>query len=103
MVKVGTDEHGNVDLDDLRAKADEDVACLMLTNPSTLGLFEPGIEEIERIVHGVGATLYYDGANLNAIMGISPPRATWASTSCTSTCTSRSPSPTAAAARAPAR
>jgi glycine dehydrogenase subunit 2 len=45
----------------------------MLTNPSTLGLFEPGIEEIARIVHGVGATLYYDGANLNAIMGISRP------------------------------
>ncbi len=73
VVKVGTDEHGNVDLDDLRAKADDDVACLMLTNPSTLGLFEPGIEEIERIVHGVGATLYYDGANLNAIMGICRP------------------------------
>src|SRR5690348_9136598 len=73
VVKVGTDDHGNVDLDDLRAKADEQVACLMLTNPSTLGLFEPGIEEIERIVHGVGATLYYDGANLNAIMGICRP------------------------------
>ncbi len=73
VIKVGTDEHGNVDLDDLRAKADEDVACLMLTNPSTLGVFEPGIQEIERIVHGVGATLYYDGANLNAIMGISRP------------------------------
>jgi glycine dehydrogenase subunit 2 len=73
LVKVTTDEHGNVDLDDLRAKADEEVACLMLTNPSTLGLFEQGIEEIERIVHGVGATLYYDGANLNAIMGICRP------------------------------
>ena len=45
----------------------------MLTNPSTLGLFETGIEEIARIVHGVGATLYYDGANLNAIMGICRP------------------------------
>ena len=73
VVKVGTDDQGNVDLDDLRAKADEDVACLMLTNPSTLGLFEHGIEEIAEIVHGVGATLYYDGANLNAIMGISRP------------------------------
>jgi glycine dehydrogenase subunit 2 len=73
VVKVGTDEQGNVDLDDLRAKADEDVACLMLTNPSTLGLFETNIEEINRIVHGVGATLYYDGANLNAIMGICRP------------------------------
>ena len=73
VVKVMSDASGNVDLDDLRAKADEDVACLMLTNPSTLGLFETGIEEIERIVHGVGATLYYDGANLNAIMGITRP------------------------------
>ncbi len=73
VVKVGSDAAGNVDLDDLRAKADEDVACLMLTNPSTLGLFETGIEEIARIVHGVGATLYYDGANLNAIMGVCRP------------------------------
>ena len=73
VVKVGTDERGNVDLDDLRAKATDDVACLMLTNPSTVGLFEEGIEEIAKIVHGIGATLYYDGANLNAIMGISRP------------------------------
>jgi glycine dehydrogenase subunit 2 len=73
VVKVATDARGNVDLDDLRAKADTDVACLMLTNPSTVGLFEPGIEEIAKIVHGVGATLYYDGANLNAIMGITRP------------------------------
>jgi glycine dehydrogenase subunit 2 len=73
VVKVGTDPDGNVDIDDLRAKADEDVACLMLTNPSTLGLFEPQIERIAEIVHDVGATLYYDGANLNAIMGICRP------------------------------
>jgi glycine dehydrogenase subunit 2 len=73
LVKLGTDPKGNVDLDDLRAKANEEVACLMLTNPSTLGLFEPQIEEIARIVHNVGATLYYDGANLNAIMGICRP------------------------------
>jgi glycine dehydrogenase subunit 2 len=73
VVKVGTDADGNVDIDDLRAKADRDVACLMLTNPSTLGLFEPNIAEIARIVHDVGATLYYDGANLNAIMGVCRP------------------------------
>jgi glycine dehydrogenase subunit 2 len=73
VVKVGTDRRGNVDIDDLREKATADVACLMLTNPSTLGLFEPAIEEIARIVHGIGATLYYDGANLNAIMGICRP------------------------------
>jgi glycine dehydrogenase subunit 2 len=72
-VKVAVDADGNVDLDDLRAKATDDVACLMLTNPSTLGLFETQISEIAEIVHEVGATLYYDGANLNAIMGKSRP------------------------------
>jgi glycine dehydrogenase subunit 2 len=73
VVKVGTDARGGVDVKDLRAKADEDVACLMLTNPNTLGLFDENIEEIERIVHAVGATLYYDGANLNAVMGRTRP------------------------------
>jgi glycine dehydrogenase subunit 2 len=73
VVKVGTNADGGVDVDDLRAKADEQVACLMLTNPSTLGLFDTNIAEIAEIVHGVGATLYYDGANLNAIMGITRP------------------------------
>jgi glycine dehydrogenase subunit 2 len=73
VVKVGLDADGGVDLDDLRDKTDDQVACLMLTNPSTLGLFEPNIEEIAAIVHGAGATLYYDGANLNAIMGYSRP------------------------------
>ena len=73
VVKLATDGAGDVDLDDLRAKADEDVACLMLTNPNTLGLFDPNIKEIAAIVHGVGATLYYDGANLNAVMGHSRP------------------------------
>jgi glycine dehydrogenase subunit 2 len=73
VVKLGTNADGGIDLDDLRAKADEDVACLMLTNPNTLGVFDHNIEEIAEIVHGVGATLYYDGANLNAIMGISRP------------------------------
>ena len=73
VVKVGTDARGGVDVEDLRAKATADVACLMLTNPNTLGLFDPNIEEIAQIVHGAGATLYYDGANLNAVMGISRP------------------------------
>ena len=67
------DADGGVDVEDLRAKADGQTACLMLTNPSTLGIFDPNIEEIAAIVHGVGATLYYDGANLNAIMGYSRP------------------------------
>jgi len=73
VVKVGTNADGGVDVDDLRAKAGPDVACLMLTNPNTLGIFDSNIEEIADIVHGVGATLYYDGANLNAVMGISRP------------------------------
>src|SRR6201999_1480121 len=73
VVKVGTDEFGGVDVEGLRAKADENVACLMLTNPNTLGVFDRNIEEIAKIVHGVGATLYYDGANLNAVMGRTRP------------------------------
>ncbi len=73
VVKLATNAAGGIDIDDLRAKADRDVACLMLTNPNTLGVFDPNIEEIARIVHDVGATLYYDGANLNAVMGISRP------------------------------
>jgi len=73
VVKVATDERGGVDLDDLRLKADEQVACLMLTNPNTLGLFDENIAEITRLVRDAGGTLYYDGANLNAIMGRSRP------------------------------
>jgi glycine dehydrogenase subunit 2 len=73
VVKVGTAEDGGVDLDDLRDKAGDDTACLMLTNPNTLGLFDRNIEEIASIVHDAGATLYYDGANLNAVMGVSRP------------------------------
>jgi glycine dehydrogenase subunit 2 len=73
VVKVETNERGGVDVDDLRAKADDQVACLMLTNPNTLGLFDENITEIAKIVHDVGGTLYYDGANLNAIMGHTRP------------------------------
>jgi glycine dehydrogenase subunit 2 len=73
VVKVGTAADGGVDLDDLREKTTDDVACLMLTNPNTLGLFDRNIEEIARTVHDAGATLYYDGANLNAVMGIVRP------------------------------
>jgi glycine dehydrogenase subunit 2 len=73
VVKLATDEHGGIDLDDLRAKTDETVACLMLTNPNTLGIFDANIAQIAEIVHGAGAILYYDGANLNAIMGFSRP------------------------------
>jgi len=73
LQKVQVDERGNIDVDDLRAKVGPQTAGLMLTNPSTLGLFEERIEEIAAIFHNVGALLYYDGANLNAVCGISRP------------------------------
>ncbi|HTR90090.1 MAG TPA: aminomethyl-transferring glycine dehydrogenase subunit GcvPB [Solirubrobacteraceae bacterium] len=73
VVKLATDAQGGIDIEDLRAKADGEVACLMLTNPNTLGIFDPNIEQIAAIVHDAGATLYYDGANLNAVMGLSRP------------------------------
>jgi glycine dehydrogenase subunit 2 len=73
LQKVDTDARGNLDLDDLRAKVDERTAGLMLTNPSTLGLFDEHIEEVAAIFHDAGALLYYDGANLNAVCGISRP------------------------------
>ena len=73
LQKVGTDARGNLDLDDLRSKVNGETAGLMLTNPSTLGLFDEHIDEVARIFHDVGALLYYDGANLNAVCGISRP------------------------------
>jgi glycine dehydrogenase subunit 2 len=73
LQKVETDARGNLDLDDLRAKVNEETAGLMLTNPSTLGLFDEHIEEVASIFHDAGALLYYDGANLNAVCGISRP------------------------------
>jgi glycine dehydrogenase subunit 2 len=73
VTPVKTDPRGNIDVDDLRAKVDEHTAALMLTNPSTLGLFDENIEQIEQIFHGAGALMYYDGANLNAVCGISRP------------------------------
>jgi glycine dehydrogenase subunit 2 len=73
LVGVKTDPRGNVDVEDLRGKVGPQTAGLMLTNPSTVGLFDENIEEIERIFHGAGALMYYDGANLNAVCGISRP------------------------------
>jgi glycine dehydrogenase subunit 2 len=73
VVKLASNDRGGIDLDDLREKAGDDTACLMLTNPNTLGLFDENIAEIATIVHDAGGTLYYDGANLNAIMGRSRP------------------------------
>jgi glycine dehydrogenase subunit 2 len=73
LAKVETDARGNVDVAHLREMVDERTAGLMLTNPSTLGLFDEHIEEVAAIFHDAGALLYYDGANLNAVCGISRP------------------------------
>lgn len=76
VVVVACDERGNVDLDDLRAKADQhgaDLAAIMVTYPSTHGVFEEGIVELCRIVHGYGGQVYMDGANMNAQVGLCRP------------------------------
>ncbi|MBS4095991.1 MAG: aminomethyl-transferring glycine dehydrogenase subunit GcvPB, partial [Sulfuricella sp.] len=67
--EIPTDHDGNVDLDALKAAVGPQTAGLMLTNPSTLGVFEKTIVEIQKIVHAAGGLSYYDGANLNAILG----------------------------------
>jgi glycine cleavage system P protein (glycine dehydrogenase) subunit 2 len=67
--EIPTNASGDVDLDALRAAAGPQTAGLMLTNPSTLGVFEKHIQDIQKIVHDAGGLLYYDGANLNAILG----------------------------------
>lgn len=73
VITVKSDKDGFVDLEDLKSKATNEVACFMLTNPNTLGFYEKNIEEIVRICHSKDIQLYYDGANLNAILGISRP------------------------------
>ena len=69
VVEISTDKEGDVDMDALKAAVGPQTAGLMLTNPSTLGVFEKNIAEMSRIVHEAGGLLYYDGANLNAILG----------------------------------
>ncbi|MDU4959588.1 MAG: aminomethyl-transferring glycine dehydrogenase subunit GcvPB [Sporomusaceae bacterium] len=73
IVEIKSHADGSVDLAALKAAAGADTAALMLTNPSTLGLFEKNIEEIAAIIHDAGGLLYYDGANANAVMGIVRP------------------------------
>lgn len=72
-VEVKSNSEGDLDLEDLKSKMDESVAGLMLTNPNTLGLFDKNIIEICRIVHSKGGLVYCDGANMNALVGISKP------------------------------
>ncbi len=76
VVVTKCDDNGNVDIDDLRAKAEqhsENLAALMVTYPSTHGVFEEGIVEICRIVHQHGGQVYMDGANMNAQVGLCRP------------------------------
>ena len=73
VVEVATDLNGLVDVNELKTLVNEKTAGLMLTNPNTGGLFEEDILEISSIIHDAGGLLYYDGANLNAIVGVSRP------------------------------
>lgn len=73
VVEIKSNDRGGVDLEALKAVMSDEIAGLMLTNPSTLGLFEENIKEVADIVHNAGGLLYYDGANANAIMGITRP------------------------------
>ncbi len=73
VVSIKSDQRGNVDLEDLKKNLDEKVACFMLTMPNTLGLFDENLDKVIDMVHSVGAFAYLDGANLNAIMGITRP------------------------------
>ncbi|MFB6252717.1 MAG: aminomethyl-transferring glycine dehydrogenase subunit GcvPB [Halobellus sp.] len=73
VVELPSGDDGRVDLEALEAAVSDDTAALMLTNPNTVGLFERDIEEIAGIVHDAGGLLYYDGANLNALLGRARP------------------------------
>jgi len=73
VVEIKSNERGLVDLDALKAALGPDTAAIMLTNPNTLGLFEEDIMQVQKMVHAAGGLLYYDGANLNAIMGLVRP------------------------------
>jgi len=73
VIEIPSGEDGCVDLEALESAVSEDTAAFMITNPNTLGIFEGEVKRMAEIVHGVGALLYYDGANLNAVMGYTNP------------------------------
>lgn len=73
VVELRSNKKGQVDIDSLKSNLDKEVAAIMLTNPNTLGIFEENILTISKMIHEAGGLLYYDGANLNAIMGIAKP------------------------------
>lgn len=72
-VEIPSDDTGRIDIGGLRSRLDQDVAAIMLTNPNTLGLFETNVKVVADLVHGVGGLVYMDGANMNALLGISRP------------------------------
>lgn len=74
VLTVKSDSKGQVDIEEFKKLLDEDVAAVMMTNPNTLGLFEENISEIAELAHQKGALMYYDGANFNAVMGITNPK-----------------------------
>ncbi len=69
VVEIKSDENGNIDIDELKKVVDDNTAGIMITNPNTLGLFDTNILKIRDIIHKVGGLLYYDGANLNPLLG----------------------------------
>ena len=73
VIELKSNSRGQVDPDSLKSNLDDSVAAIMMTNPNTLGIFEENILTISKLVHNAGGLLYYDGANLNAIMGIARP------------------------------
>lgn len=73
IVEVKSMPDGTVDVEDLKSKLDETIAALMMTNPNTVGMFEKNIPEIAEAVHAAGALMYYDGANLNPMLGVARP------------------------------
>jgi glycine dehydrogenase subunit 2 len=73
VVEVGSNTDGTVDIDALKALMGDDIAGIMLTNPNTVGIFEKDIAVMSKMIHEAGGLLYYDGANLNAMLGVSRP------------------------------
>lgn len=76
VVAIKTDIHGNIDMEDLRRKAEkhsDKLAAIMITYPSTYGVFEEGVREVCEVVHAHGGQVYLDGANMNALVGLVRP------------------------------
>ena len=73
VVTIKSNDRGEVDVETLKAAMDSEVAAIMMTNPNTLGIFERNVLEIQKVVHSHDALLYYDGANLNALLGVARP------------------------------